>query len=198
MVGDSLSEYSIESLEFVYDQVIANYYKLGKGAFYIFDIQVKHVEEFDKYMRKARAYSLISVTEVDEGKNLRLVLYTSRTVRQSNKLRSMQAKFQILFYREVTKSVNGLAISTIPPDYLTSLKIAIGDTGKKPKFKFICRINNKIFIEFKNKLKYFDLDSGKARNYWESKQINFFKVIELDNFTVDIFEKYFAKDLLVK
>lgn len=190
---------TVKDMESIYAKVITPFITLGKGDFFLIEIQPKRLEEYISFVKKnSSVFRLIRVKEeVNEseqfGEVFSIILFTDLDM-ESIKNRRWVYTFRLLFWRGLTH-YERIAEWVMTPNQYTSLKIAIRDTSKKSKFVFICKIRSKIFIKFDNKILAYDTKYNKVLDYWDSKQNSLFEnnLLELED--IIFFEKFILGSL---
>lgn len=189
----------IKDLESIYDKVITPYIKTGKGSFYLIEIQPKRLQQYMDFLNKnCTNVKIIRVKEeVNEsshfGEVFSIVIFTDMDM-ESIANRRWVYTFRLIFWRHL-KTYSQVAKWVLTPVQYVNMLIAIGDTKTKSKFSFITKIRNKIFVSLNSKVIAYDIKSGKAREYWGSKQNSLFENNPVDIEDIIFFEKFIYKSL---
>ena len=192
-----MNEGYVIELEQIYNKCVKPLWEKRKGGFYMFEIQPKNLEAYYKYCNDNSSIFRIVKVKPQVNEIHREVFYClaySDLDLEAVLHRRFVYTFKLVWYRPI-KNLNQVAKNILSPEQILALKIGIGDTGKKPKFKFLSRINQKIFVELEGKLKWYDLEQKKSGSYWASTQPSLFEESQIDIEDVIFFEKFIYKNL---
>ena len=180
-----------------YDLIFVPYYKL-KGSFVHVIVRANKFEEWYNFIVKESSYIFIlnvrlSKDEILAKEEFNMLVYTDHDFTARNS-KLFTYRFILLWHR-VVKEVQGMVLSVITAQILTMIKQTIGDTARTPKMRFICRIEQTVFIEYKGRILVYDIDTSIVREYGDTKQVDMFEISLISKFKIEFFEKFIKKNL---